>query len=190
MLQTRPAGLTVSHKLFVALCAENRDLRLERTRDGELIVMPPAGAATSSKNLEISVQLAIWRRAGGGGIAFDSSAGFKLPDGATRSPDASWIETSRLAKLTREERQTFAPICPDFVLELLSPSDSLRIVREKMAEYIENGARLGWLIDPFRKSVEIYRPDRDPEVRVKVTSVDGESVLVGFVLDLTPIFAD
>lgn len=190
MLQTRSPRLTVSHDLYLAILGQNPDLRIERTRDGELIVMPPAGGEASSKNSKITGQLERWLTAGGSGIAFDSSGGFRLPNGATREPDASWIESSRWEALTPDDRRGFPPLCPDFVIELLSAPRELGETREKMDEYIENGARLGWLIDPFRKVIEIYRAGRDPERREHPASVDGEDVLCGFVLDLEVIFAD
>lgn len=190
MLQTRAPRLTVTHDLYLAVLRQNPDLRIERTRNGELIVMPPAGGETSSKNLDILRQLGNWCRRGGGGVAFDSNAGFRLPDGATRAPDASWLARSRWDALTPEERRRFPPLCPDFVVELLSKPSELRETREKMDEYVENGARLGWLIDPFRKVVELYRPERPPEIKERAESVDGEDVLPGLVLDLAAVFSD
>ncbi len=125
----------------------NDDLRLELTAKGELILMPPAGSETGDRNSELNMQLRIWAKPGGTGVTFDSSAGFTLPNGAVRSPDASWVESSRWASLSAEQRRKYAPLCPDFVVELLSPSDSPSAMQDKMREYIENGARLGWLID-------------------------------------------
>ncbi len=188
MPDTLSRPIVLSEDLYLALLRENPDLCLERSKHGELIVVPPAGAAGSAANADLSTQLAIWCRKHGG-IVFDSSAGFRLPDGATRSPDAAWLDGSRWTALTPAQRRGFPPLCPDFVAELLSPSDDLDEIRAKMAEYLANGARLGWLLDPFRRAIEIYRPGREPEIREGAHTVDGEDVLPGFVLDLDPIFA-
>jgi Uma2 family endonuclease len=181
------SGLRVSDKAFWRLCCDNRDLRLERTARGELIVMMPAGMGTGGRNASLTGQLWAWNRTSGLGYSFDSSAGCKLPNGATRSPDASWIAKERWEAMPVELQEKFAPICPDFVAELMSPSDELEKARDKMREYIEQGARLGWLIDPKTGLVEIYRPGRPVEVITKPRSLDGEDVLPGFVLDLRDI---
>ncbi len=190
MLQTIHRPLMVSHNLYLAILRENPDVPLERSRRGELIFMPPTGAQGSRRNASLTAQLWNWNEKVGGGKVFDSNGGFHLPDDATRAADAAWVERRRWDALTDAQRETFAPLCPDFVAELRSPSDLLGDLREKLEEYIENGARLGWLIDPFRKVVEIYRPDRKPETMGDVRAVSGEDVLVGFVLDLEAIFAD
>jgi len=179
--------LTVSRELYLAIIRENPNLPIERRRDGTLIVMPATGSDASRRNAEITVQLGTWNR-GRGGVVFDSSGGFDLPDGSTLSPDAAWVPRSRWSGLTEEERRRFSPLCPDFVVELLSPSDNLNEARDKLADFIRNGAQLGWLIDPFRKAVEIYRTGREPEIRENPRSVDGEGILPGFVLDLTAVF--
>ena len=155
---SREAPLT--DELFTQLCQANPLMRLERSAEGELVIMAPAGMESSGRNLILTGQLFVWVQKTGLGKAFDSSAGFTLPNGAIRSPDASWITRERLNTLTREQRERFAPICPDFVAELRSPSDEVDILREKMEEYRECGARLGWLIDPWSRRVEIYGPDR------------------------------
>jgi Uma2 family endonuclease len=188
MLQTEPSQLTVSHALYLEILRENPDLRIERSRDGRLIVMPPTGHETSIRNTELIYQLAAWNRATGLGVVSESNGGYVLPDGATRAPDAAWVSREREDTLGAAQRAAFAPICPDFVAELLSPSDDLAETREKVAEFIENGASLGWLIDPFRRAVEVYRPGRAPETIENARSVSGESVLPGFTLDLEPIF--
>lgn len=139
--------LSITHKNFIQLAQINRDLQLERTAKGELIVMPPTGSETGNRNLDIAGQLWLWNRQNQLGIAFDSSTGFHLPNGADRSPDASWIRQERWDLLTQEEREIFAPICPDFVLELRSKNDAIEKLQAKMIEYMENGASLGWLID-------------------------------------------
>jgi Uma2 family endonuclease len=177
----------LTDRLFLRLCGANPDLRLERTADGGLIIMPPAGSDTGGRNLKISQQLANWVDSSGLGIAFDSSTGFTLPNGAIRSPDASWVERDRWDALTPDEQRGFAPLCPDFVVELRSPTDRLGEVRKKMREYRAQGARLGWLIDPKRKVVEIYRPSRRAEHLTAPATLSGEDVLPGFILSLGAI---
>jgi Uma2 family endonuclease len=173
---------------FFQLCQNNRELRFERNANGELIIMSPAGGETGNRNGRLNQQLFNWTDADGTGIAFDSSTGFKLPNGADRSPDASWIKLERWDALTEEEKQKFPPICPDFVIELLSPSDSLKTTQEKMKEYIDNGVRLGILINRKSRQVEIYRPGKEVEVLDSPATVSGEDVLKGFVLNLGMIW--
>ena len=185
---TIPKTFKVSHEQFKELAAVNRDLRLERTATGELIVMPPTGSDTGNRNLDIEGQLWLWNRQIKLGKAFNSSSGFHLPNGANRSPDASWVKLETWEALTPKEREGFAPICPDFVVELRSPSDSMETLRAKMREYMENGASLGWLIDRKSRKVEIYRQGREVEVLDNPTTVLGEDVLPGFVLDLTEVW--
>jgi Uma2 family endonuclease len=179
----------LTDRLFLRLCGANPDLRLERTASGELIIRALAGSETGGRNLKIAQQLANWVDAAGQGlgVAFDSSAGFTLPNGAIRSPDASWVELDRWDALTPDERAGFAPLCPDFVVELRSSSDRVVDLRGKLREYRAQGARLGWLIDPKRKVVEIYRPRRRVEVLNAPAALSGEDVLPGFVLDLKGI---
>lgn len=181
--------LQVSYEQFVDLALANRDLQLERTATGELIIMPPTGSDTGNKNLDIEGQLWLWNRQNKLGKVFDSSTGFRLPNGANRSPDAAWVDKQRWDALTLEQQETFAPICPDFVLELRSKTDSLEKLQAKMREYIENGAGLGWLIDRKNQRVEIYRRGRNVEVLDHPVSLSGEDVLPGFVLDLTEIWS-
>ena len=180
--------LTVTHEQFFELAQANRDLQLERTAKGELIVMPPTGSETGNRNLDIEGQLWLWNREAKLGKAFNSSTGFYLPNGADRSPDASWVRQERWDALTSEQQQGFAPLCPDFVLELRSKNDTIESLRTKMREYIENGARLGWLIDRKNRKVEIYRLGQDVEVLDRPTTLSGEDVLPGFVLDLTEVW--
>lgn len=182
--------LYVSPKGFWRLCAANRELRLERTAKGAIEAMPPAGSGTGASNLELSFQVAAWSRADGTGTGFDSSAGFTLPNGAVRSPDASWIVNKRWKALTPAQQRVFAPICPDFVVELRSPSDALSRLQEKMEEYIAQGVRLGWLLDPLTGNVEIYRPGRPVERLERPATLSGEDVLPGFVLELKGILYD
>lgn len=177
--------LYVTQEQFAAIAAANRDLRLERTAKGELIVNPPTGWETGKCNWSIAGELYLWwRNAGEPGQAFDSSTGFVLPNGAIRSPDASWVSQERWEALTPEQKGTFANICPDFVVELRSNSDTLKSLQEKMREYIENGAKLGWLINPQQRRVEIYRPISAVEVLENPAELLGEEVLPGLVLDL------
>lgn len=183
-----PETFKVTHEQFKELAAVNRDLRLERTATGELIVMPPTGSDTSNRNLDIEGQLWFWNRQTKLGKAFNSSGGFHLPNGADRSPDASWVKLERWEALTPQQREGFAPLCPDFVVELRSVSDNMEPLRAKMREYMENKARLGWLIDRKNKKVEIYRQGRDVEVLDNPTTLSGEDVLPGFILDLTEVW--
>lgn len=176
---------------FQELCRDNPDLRLERTARGFLEVMSPASAGTGKRNFDLSGQLYLWSKADGTGHAFDSSAGFTLPNGAVRSPDASWIAGPRWDALTLEQKEVgFAPVYPDFVAELRSRSDGLPRLRKKLEEYLAQGARLGWLIDPLSGEVEIYRPGRPAEVLKRPETLSGEDVLPGFVLDLKGILSD
>ncbi|MGL5080662.1 MAG: Uma2 family endonuclease [Microcoleaceae cyanobacterium] len=181
--------LYVTPEQFVALAASNRDLRLERTAEGELIVNPPTGWETGKRNSRISGELYLWwRNAGEPGEVFESSTGFFLPNGANRSPDACWISQERWDALTEEQKGTFANICPDFVVELRSSSDTLKSLQEKMQEYRSNGARLGWLIDPQKRTVEVYRAGAEVEVLANPAELSGAEVLPGFVLDLRRVW--
>ncbi len=173
---------------LLKLSGLNRDLRLEMTAEGDLIVMPPAGWETSNRNAEITMQLRLWAKRDGTGIVSDSSAGFRLPNGSVLSPDSSWVERTRLAALTDEQRRKFLPLCPDFVVELRSPSDSLRVLQDKMCEYVENGARLGWLIDPESRRAYVYRSDGSIRELEAPETLSGDPILSGFVLDLREIW--
>ena len=186
-IHLKPA-IELTEDQFFALCQLNRDLRLERNAEGDIIVMPPTGGETGNRNAEITGQLVIWTKQDGIGAAFDSSTGFKLPNGADRSPDAAWVQKSRLAVLTQEEKEKFLPLCPDFVIELLSPSDELEEVKAKMDEYIENGARLGWLLEPRSRRVYVYRPGESVIVIENTGQISGEPELPGFVLNLREIW--
>src|SRR5256714_4753370 len=165
----------------------NRDLRSERNVQGELIIMPPTGGETGERNAEITMQLRLWAKRDGTGATFDSSTGFRLPNGAVRSPDASWIEQSRLASLSAEQKKRFIPLCPDFVIELRSATDSLNILQDKMQEYLDNGAQLGWLIDPEQRRVYIYHVNAQVEELESPEKISGDPLLPGFVLDLREI---
>ncbi|MEH2045311.1 Uma2 family endonuclease [Nostoc sp.] len=180
--------LELTDEQFFNLCQANRDLKFERTATGELIIMPPTGGETGNRNGRLNQQLFNWSDTDLTGIAFDSSTCFKLLNGADRSPDASWIKLERWDALTEEEKQKFPPICPDFVIELLSPSDSLKVAQEKMREYIDNGVRLGWLINRKSRQVEIYRQNQEVEVLESPVTLSGEDVLQGFILSLEAIW--
>jgi Uma2 family endonuclease len=188
VLKLTPAINLTDDQLF-ELCQLNRDWRIEYTAQGELIVMPPTGGETSHRNAEITFQVQSWTRQDQTGVAFDSSGGFKLPNGATRSPDAAWVRRVRLAVLTREEKQKFLPLCPDFVIELRSPTDNLQAVQDKMQEYLDNGAQLGWLIDPLTRRVHVYLPQRQPQILEAPDTVSADPLLPGFTLDLQKIWA-
>lgn len=179
--------IDLTDEQFFKLCQKNRDYRFERTALGELIIMPPTGSDTGRRNVKITTQLEIWNSLNHLGEVFDSSTGFTLPNGAERSPDASWVKIERWNALTIKQQEGFAPICPDFVVELRSRTDSLKDLQNKMKEYIENGAKLGWLIDRKNKRVEIYRSNQEVEILENPVTLSGENVLPGFVLDLSMI---
>lgn len=182
-------GLSVTPEQFEALAIANRDLRLERTATGELIVNPPTGWETGKRNFSLTGQLARWCEEHEDlGEGFDSSTGFILPNGATRSPDASWVSRQRWEALTPEQKGTFPHICPDFVVELRSTSDTLSDLQAKMREYIENGALLGWLLNPKQRQVEIYRPGKSVEVLENPVELSGEDILPGFILKLNKLW--
>jgi Uma2 family endonuclease len=181
-------GVGLSDEQFTQLVAENSDLRFEFTANKELVVMAPAGGETGRRNSRLNQRLANWTDQDGRGIAFDSSTGFVLPNGAKRSPDASWVTRERWDALSQKERDGFPPLCPDFVLELKSPSDSLSTLQDKMQEYLDNGARLGWLLDPKSRRIYSYRPDQRVEVLEQPKEVNGDPVLEGFVLRLDEVW--
>jgi Uma2 family endonuclease len=180
------SAIELTDEQFFQLCVNNRDLRLERTAEGELIIMPPTGWGSGNRNSKLTARVELWADTDGTGLAFDSSTGYKLPNGANRSPDASWVKRERLEALNPDPAR-FLPMAPDFAVELRSASDSLQTVQQKMQEYIDNGVRLGWLLDPQNQRVEIYRPGQDVEVLQSPASLSGQDVLPGFMLDLTQI---
>lgn len=186
-MRIRPA-VPFSDDALAEFCGANRDLRIERTSEGDLIIMPPTGAETGRRNLRLSIRLGAWAERDGAGVGFDSSTGFILPNRAERSPGFAWVRKERWDALTPAQREKFAPLCPDFVMELKSPSEDLRELQAKMAEYIENGASLGWLIDPETRRVHVYRPAMPAEILEQPASIAGEPILPGFVLDLTEIW--
>jgi Uma2 family endonuclease len=176
----------LTHAQFRELCRENRDVRLELTAKGELVVMPPTGWESGRRNSDLNLELGVWNRQTGLGVVFDSSTGFILPNGAIRSPDAAWVAMSRIAPINPNP-DGFLPLAPDFVIELRSASDRLQPLQEKMQEYIDNGVRLGFLLNPQNQSVEVYRIDQGTEVLQSPAELSGENVLPGFVLPLTGI---
>ena len=181
-------ALDVTDEQFFQFCRVNRDLRIERRADGDVIVTSSAGGRTGARNAEITFQLRWWAQRDGRGVAFDSSTGFRLPNGAIRAPDAAWVPRSRLAPLAEEARERFLPLCPGFVIELRSPSDDLQALRDKMEEYRDNGTDLGWLIDSIDRRVHVYEIGRAAIELVSPSEVSGDPVLVGFVLNLTTIW--
>ena len=186
-----PPTVGLTDEQFYQLCVANEEWRLELTANGELIIMPPTGGESGIRNSDLNLQLGLWNRQTKLGKVFDSSTEFRLPNGAKRCPDASWVLRERWEALPRDDRKRFPPLCPDFVVELRSETDSLEQLRSKMREYRNNGARLGWLIDPQTPLVEIYRPAVEVETLNfsldEPPTLSGEDVLPGFVLDLAPI---
>lgn len=173
---------------FFEFCQLNRDLRIERTSEGDVIVMPPTGSKTGVREFVLTSQFGAWVERDGTGKGFGSSAGFKLPNGATRSPDLAWIRNERWNALSEDEQEGFAPICPDFVAELRSPSDRLGYVQAKMQEYLENGAELGWLIDPLERTVHVYRAHLEVECLPNPQTLSGGALLPGLTLNMEAIW--
>lgn len=187
VLQMLPV-IEMTDEQFFALCQLNRDYRIERNAKGELIIMPPTGSETGNRNFKLSQQLANWTDEDGSGIGFDSSTGFKLPNGADRSPDAAWMTLEKWNAIPQEQKIRFAPVCPDFVVEIRSPSDQLQSLQDKLQEYIDNGVKLGWLIDRKNHRVYIYRPQIEVECLENPTTVIGDQVLPGFILQMNTIW--
>ncbi|GAB4277236.1 MAG: Uma2 family endonuclease [Oscillatoriaceae cyanobacterium] len=187
VLQMSPA-IEMTEEQFFAFCQQNRDYRIDRAATGEITIMSPTGSETGNRNFDLIVQLGIWTRQNGTGIGFDSSTGFTLPNGAIKSSDAAWVKLDKWNRLTPEQQQKFAPICPDFVVELRSPSDRLPPRQDKLQEYLDNGLYLGWLVDRKNRQVYIYRPNTAVECLDNPPTLSGESVLPGLVLDLSSIW--
>ncbi|MFE1746076.1 Uma2 family endonuclease [Coleofasciculus sp. H7-2] len=184
-----PPSMLMTDEQFFELCQVNRDLHIERNKTGEISIMPPTGSETGNRDARIIQQLMNWADEDGTGIAFSSSTGFILSTGAERSPDASWMKLERWNTLSPEQQQKFAPICPDFVIELMSPSDNLKPLQEKMLEYrSEAGFQLGWLIDRKNRQVYIYRPGQEVECLDNPATVSGDRVLPGFVLNMSKVW--
>ncbi len=173
---------------FFDFCQRHKDLRIEMNEDGEIIIMPPTGSETGGKNFNLIVKFGIWVEKDGGGKGFDSSTGFILPNGAKRSPDLSWMTLEKWNAIPKAKRKKFAPVCPDFVVELRSETDNLTKLKDKMEEYLENGASLGWLIDAAKRNVYVYRPNAKVEVLENPAEISGEPFLKGFVLNLKEIW--
>ena len=190
-VEQNPSGILIlsvqsvhlTDEQFYDLCRDNPELRFELTARKELVIMSPTGMKTGWRNGKITQRLANWTEQDGTGVCFDSSAGFSLPNGAKRSPDAAWIPMEKWQALTDEQKEKFGPLCPDFVVELRSPTDTLSSLQEKMKEYIENGAELGWLFEPKTMQAYIYRPNQPVECLDNPTSMSGDPVLRGFLFD-------
>lgn len=174
-----------SDEQFYELCRIHRDLKFERTAQGELVIVTPIGGEGGSREADLIGELVYWNRRAGLGRVFSSSTGFRLPNGATRSPDAGWVRRERWQQLTPEQQKQFPPLCPDFAIELRSESDALEPLQQKMQEYLENGLRLGWLINPQDRQVEIYRANQPKQILDNPEQIGGEDVLPGFVLPLS-----
>ncbi len=179
-----PASTSLTDEQFYDLCQANPELKIERTATGELIFMPPTGGETGNRNIEIAGEFVLWNRQSRLGKLFDSSTCFRLPNGGDRSPDIAWIQQGRWDRLTPSEKETFPPIAPDFVLELMSPTDRLKDLQAKMQEYLQSGVCLGWLIDRKTRKVYIYRPGQSVEILETPERLSGEAILPGFRLDL------
>ncbi|MBE9078408.1 Uma2 family endonuclease [Romeria aff. gracilis LEGE 07310] len=180
--------IDLTDEQFYQLCQANPEVKFERNANGTLVIMSPTGGETGNRNFEIGADFAIWNRQTQLGICFDSSTGFRLPNGAQRSPDIAWIKQSRWQALTPAQRERFPPIAPDFVLELLSPSDTLPASQTKMQEYINNGVQLGWLIERKTRTVQIYRPGKPVETLNNPSQLSGEAILPGFTLDMSLVW--
>jgi Uma2 family endonuclease len=183
-----PLATKVSDEEFAELCQLNPELQFERTSEGELVIMSPTGGITGRRNAKLAVAFGVWAENDGTGQAFDSSTLFTLPNTAKRSPDVAWVRNDRWNALSAKQQDGFPPLCPDFVVELRSKTDSLKTLKEKMQEYISNGAELGWLIDPLEHKVHVYRAGGDPEVLENPEEVSGEPLLKGFILNVRAIW--
>jgi Uma2 family endonuclease len=179
-----PQSTQLTDEQFYDLCQVNPELRIERTATGELIFMPPTGGETGNRNAELLIEFGLWNRQAKLGKIFDSSTCFRLPNGADRSPDLAWVCQPRWEALTPNQREKFPPLAPDFVLELMSPSDQLDALQSKMKEYLDNGVKLGWLLNRRDRQVEIYRLGQPTERLLSPASLSGEPVLPGFTLQL------
>ncbi|MEX2231010.1 MAG: Uma2 family endonuclease [Cyclobacteriaceae bacterium] len=189
LIKTNSIG-GMTEEQFFRFCQENESIHFERNAKGEIIILEPAGSYTGWYNINIATDLTIWNRITNLGMVFDSNTGFTLPNGAVRSPDASFIKIEHWEKITQEDRKKFAHICPDFVIELLSQSDNQRSLHKKMKEWMSNGCRLAWLIDPYKKETTIYRQEREAEIKSSDEVLSGEDVLPGFRLDLSKLLKE
>jgi Uma2 family endonuclease len=184
VMRSSPTLRQMSDREFFEFCQANKDWRIEQTSEGDIIIMPPTGGETGRRNFNLNTLFGVWVEKDGTGIGFDSSTAFILPNGAKRAPDLAWVKRERWEALTMQEREVFPPLCPDFVVELRSRSDSLAMLQAKMEEYLANGALLGWLVDPLEKKVYVYRPDVEVLCLNNPATISGEPVLPGFALDL------
>ncbi|MBD0325206.1 MAG: Uma2 family endonuclease [Pyrinomonadaceae bacterium] len=188
VLHFQPILNRLSDEAFYEFCRANDEWRIERTAEGDIIIMPPTGGKTGIRNFKLITQFGNWVEAAGTGKGFDSSTVFTLPNGAQRSPDLAWVSNKRWQALTAEQQEKFPPLCPDFVAELRSRTDALKTLQAKMQEYIDNGAQLGWLLDPLERQVHVYRAGRSVEILDNPQSVSGEQVLSGFTLDVQSLW--
>jgi Uma2 family endonuclease len=189
VLNLGPLARSMTDEEFFEFCQLNRGLRIERTRNGEIVVTTPAGGETGRRELYAGASLFNWATADGTGVPFSPSTGFILPNGAERSPDLAWVRRARWESLTEEQRERFPPLCPDFVGEIRSRTDGLHALQEKMQEYIDNGTELGWLIDPVGKRVFVYRPGAEVVCLNNPETISGDPLLRSFTLDLRPLFS-
>ena len=187
LVHLRPI-IELTEDQFFEFCQINQELRIERTAEGDLVIMPPEGGETGNRSILLGTFLTQWAWQDGTGVTFGSSTGFILPNGAMRAPDVAWVKRSRLTVLTPDQKQKFLPLCPDVVMEIRSPSDRLNSLQEKMQEYLDTGAQLGWLIDPPSRTVYVYRPNRPVERLEHPATIAGDPVLPGFSLDLQTIW--
>ena len=183
-----PLATKVSDEEFAELCRLNPELQLERTSEGDLVIISPTGGRTGRRNAKLNARVTTWTEQDGTGQAFDSSTLFTLPNTAKRSPDVAWVRNERWNALSPQEQEQFPPLCPDFVVELRSRTDSLKALKEKMEEYMRNGAELGWLIDPLERRVHVYQAGATPDVLEDPKEVSGEPLLKGFVLDVRALW--
>ncbi len=187
VVRFRPA-IPFGDRELIRFCQQNAGLRIERSSRGDIIIMPPASGDAGRSNAELTADFVLWARQAATGTVFDSSSGFRLPDQSMLSPDVSWVARERLDELSQKDWQSFMSLCPDFVLELRSRSDRLPTLQKKMALYIANGARLGWLLDPLERQVFVYRPGAKVEHLKNPATLSGEPVLAGFTLDLARVW--
>lgn len=187
VVHTRPV-VQLDDAQFFAFCQLNPELQIERNCAGDILIMAPTAGSSGRRNFRLAALFGVWEQQEGSGQCFDSSTGFRLPNGAIRSPDLAWVAQTQLTRLAAADWQAFLPLCPDFVLELRSPSDALVTLQEKMEEYLANGCQLGWLIDPSDRSIVIYQPKQAAQRIEKARTVSGEPILKGLTLDLREIW--